>query len=157
MAWKLHRLFILQIVGWIATFSSSVMFHCSYCRHNCEGVDVLLMSTTHFLWYVKFYFCNHVQYGIHSLRGNMCMVGITVLSRCSLHCNMSKEHPMGPSMSVCLSVSVTFFLGTRQPPWPKAIVGAPCCNNANWGHCWSTLLQQCKLRPLLDHTVATMN
>jgi hypothetical protein len=50
-----------------------------------------------------------------------------VLFRCSSCSGTSIEHRVGLSMSVCLT-----FIRNRQPPWPKGIVGAHCCNIVNW-------------------------
>jgi hypothetical protein len=68
---------------------------------------------------------------------------------------------MGPSMSVCLSVA--FSQQTKQPTWPRVIVGAQycndvtdvsvvthCCNNVYWSHCWPTALQLWPRKPLLN-------
>jgi hypothetical protein len=40
---------------------------------------------------------------------------------CCSSCSVREEQLTGLSVSVCLSV--TFYLGTRQPTWPEVIVG----------------------------------
>jgi hypothetical protein len=43
-----------------------------------------------------------------------------------------------PRLCICLPF---FFLVNRQTSWPEVISGAQCCNNVNWGHCWSTMIK----------------